>query len=49
MIINLAKKFQGYYWDQNKGYGTKQHIKAIKNLGITSEHRRTFSPINKIK
>ena len=49
MIINLAKKFQGYYWDQNKGYGTKQHIKAIKNLGITSEHRKTFSPINKIK
>ena len=49
MIISLAKKFQGYYWDQNKGYGTKQHIKAIKNLGITSEHRKTFSPINKIK
>ena len=49
MITNLGKKFKGYYWDQNYGYGTKQHLKAIKNLGITSQHRKTFSPINKYK
>ena len=49
MITNLGKKFKGYYWDQNNGYGTKQHLKAIKNLGITSQHRKTFSPINKLK
>jgi len=49
MITILAKKFIGYYWDKNYGYGTKQHLKAIKNLGITSQHRKTFSPINKFK
>ena len=49
MITNLGKKYKGYYWDQNYGYGTKQHLKAIKNLGITNQHRKTFSPINKIK
>jgi len=49
MISNLGKKFKGYYWDQNCGYGTKQHLKAIKNLGITIHHRKNFSPINKIK
>ena len=49
MITNLGKKFKGYYWDQNYGYGTKQHLKSIKKLGITSQHRKTFSPINKIK
>ena len=49
MIINLGKKFKGYYWCQNYGYGTKQHLKAIKNLGITNQHRKTFSTINKIK
>ncbi len=49
MITNLGKKFKGYYWDQNYGYGTKQHIKAIKNLGITVQHRKNFSPINKLK
>ena len=49
MITILAKKFNGYNWEKNYGYGTKQHLKAIKNLGITSHHRKTFSPINKIK
>ena len=49
MITNLGKKFKGYYWDQNYGYGTKQHLKAINDLGITNQHRKTFSPINKIK
>ena len=47
MITNLAKKFEGYYWDKNYGYGTKQHLKAIKNLGVTPHHRKTFSPIRK--
>ena len=49
MITNLGKKYKGYYWGQNCGYGTKQHLKAIKNLGITIQHRKTFSPINKLK
>ena len=49
VITTLGKKFKGYYWDQNYGYGTKQHLKAIKKLGITPQHRKTFSPINKIK
>ena len=38
-----------YNWNQNYGYGTNQHLKAIKDLGITAHHRKTFSPMNKIK
>ena len=49
MITNLAKNYKGYYWDQNYGYGTKKHLRAIKNLGITRHHRKTFSPISKVK
>ena len=49
VITTLGKKFKGYYWDQNYGYGTKQHLRAIKTIGITNQHRKTFSPINKIK
>ena len=49
MMTSLAKKFKGYYWDKNCGYGTKQHLKSIKILGITAHHRKTFSPINKLK
>ena len=48
-VTNLGKKFKGYLWDRNYGYGTKRHLKAIKTLGITIHHRKTFSPINKIK
>jgi len=49
MMTNLGKKFKGYYLDKNSGYGTKQHLRAIKSLGITSEHRKTFSPISKMR
>jgi len=48
-ITNLGKKFKDYHWDKNYGYGTRKHLIAIKNLGITSHHRKTFSPINKTK
>jgi ribonuclease HII len=39
---NLAKKFPGYLWDQNKGYGTRGHYKGIQKLGITGFHRKSF-------
>ena len=47
-IVTLSSKNKGYHWDQNFGYGTKQHLKAIKKLGITKHHRKNFSPISKI-
>ena len=47
-ITHLSKKNKGYDWDKNFGYGTKQHLKALKKLGITKHHRKTFSPISKI-
>ena len=42
MITKLGKKFNGYFWHKNFGYGTKQHLKAIKDLGITRHHRKKF-------
>ena len=47
-ITTLSKKNKGYDWDKNFGYWTKQHLKALKKLGITKHHRKTFSPISKI-
>ncbi|MDA1198309.1 MAG: ribonuclease HII [Proteobacteria bacterium] len=44
-ITKLSKEFNGYGWDTNSGYGTKEHLKAIKKFGITKYHRKTFSPI----
>ncbi len=48
-ISNLGKKYKGYFWNKNFGYGTKEHLKAMKKLGITIHHRKSFSPINKKK
>ena len=45
-ITKLSKEFNDYGWDTNSGYGTKQHLKAVKKFGITKYHRRTFSPIS---
>ena len=44
-ITKLSKQFGNYGWDTNSGYGTKEHLRAIKKFGITKYHRKTFSPI----
>ena len=48
LITNLSKKFKKYGWSKNAGYGTKDHIDAIKKYGITKLHRKTFKPIHNI-
>ena len=48
-ITRLSKQFNGYGWETNSGYGTKEHLRAIKKLGITKYHRKTFSPISNLK
>jgi ribonuclease HII len=49
LMTTLSKNFQNYGWDTNSGYGTKEHLKAIKKFGITKYHRKTFSPISRNK
>ena len=48
-ITKLSKKFSNYGWNTNSGYGTKEHLKAIKKYGPTKYHRKTFSPILNFK
>ena len=48
LITNLSKKFKKYNWAKNAGYGTKDHMIAIKKYGITKFHRKTFKPIHNI-
>ncbi len=47
-IISLSKKNKGYNWNKNFGYGTKEHLKAIKKLGVSPHHRKTFMPVAKL-
>ena len=48
LVTNLSKKFKKYSWSKNAGYGTKDHIVAIKKYGVTKFHRKTFKPIHNI-
>jgi len=47
-VTNLSKNFKKYNWAKNAGYGTKDHMVAIKKYGITKFHRKTFKPIHNI-
>lgn len=38
----LALQFPEYHWEQNKGYPTPEHRKAIASYGATPQHRKTF-------
>ncbi len=42
LMAEYDKVFPGYGFAGNKGYGTKEHIAAIKELGPTPIHRRSF-------
>lgn len=43
----IHNKHPEYDWISNKGYPTKKHREAIKNIGISSYHRKTFNLIDK--
>ena len=38
----MAAKYPGYGWEHNMAYPTKEHYAAIRKLGITPEHRKSF-------
>jgi ribonuclease HII len=44
-MYDLANKYPGYGFEKHVGYGTAAHKKAIEELGVCDEHRRSFRPI----
>ncbi|WP_404351470.1 ribonuclease HII [Sutcliffiella horikoshii] len=45
---NLAVEFPQYGFDKNMGYGTREHLIALEEVGVTREHRRSFSPVKEM-
>ena len=39
---SMAEKYPEYGFEKNSGYGTAQHISALKEIGATPIHRKTF-------
>lgn len=48
IMWDLAQQFPGYGWETNAGYGSKKHMEALQNLGVTPHHRRSFKPVHNI-
>ena len=48
MIIELAREYPEYDLANNKGYPTAKHRLAIKQYGISPEHRRSFRSSNTV-
>jgi ribonuclease HII len=42
MMERLAVRYPGYGWERNQGYATLEHRMAIRRLGLTPFHRRSF-------
>jgi ribonuclease HII len=39
---SFHKKYPQYLWSKNKGYGTREHYRAIRKNGLTILHRKSF-------
>jgi ribonuclease HII len=44
-MVRLAETFPGYGWETNVGYKSPAHLRALKALGPTPHHRRSFAPV----
>ena len=49
MLYDIDLEYPMYDLKNNKGYGTKKHIEAIKKYGITKYHRLSFNPVSDYK
>jgi ribonuclease HII len=45
IMIAADADYPGYGWASNKGYGADVHLAALKRIGATPLHRRSFAPV----
>lgn len=48
LMKNYADEFPAYGFEKHKGYPTKEHLHALKAVGISTIHRRTFKPVKSL-
>lgn len=45
IMLEAAQKHPHYGWERNKGYGTAEHLEALRVHGPTPLHRQSFAPV----
>jgi ribonuclease HII len=48
LMIDLDKQYPGYGLARHKGYGTEEHVAALRKLGPCPLHRRLFQPVRNL-
>ncbi len=48
IMVGYAEKYPEYGFDRHKGYGTKQHLEALRKYGPCPIHRKTFAPVSRL-
>jgi ribonuclease HII len=48
IMAGYAREWPGYGWETNQGYPTPAHQRALKELGPTPLHRRSFAPVRQL-
>lgn len=47
-MSTLSEAYDGYGFSSHVGYGTAAHIAALKKLGVSDLHRRSYKPIRSL-
>ncbi|MDM5316549.1 ribonuclease HII [Fictibacillus sp. b24] len=47
-MMKLDERYPEFGFKSNMGYGTKEHLEALKQFGPTSIHRKSFSPVGEL-
>ncbi len=47
-MVMLDSQYPGYGLAQHKGYPTRAHLAALRQLGVTPIHRRSFGPVRQL-
>ncbi|KZE65854.1 ribonuclease HII [Fictibacillus phosphorivorans] len=47
-MMKLDEQYPEYGFKSNMGYGTKEHLEALRKFGPTSIHRKSFSPVGEL-
>ena len=49
VMRDAADRFPHYGWERNAGYGTPQHLEALRTHGPSPLHRRSFAPVSQME
>ncbi len=47
-LVQLAQDYPGYGFEAHKGYPTAAHLQALRTLGVTPAHRKSFAPVKNL-